>query len=325
MIKKKASKKKASRKKTSGNSSGNGSGNSNGNGRAVTQTREDNDRRIEAALRHFIDTRIFGIVFAVPNMLGDSSIRGPVQFGRGQSFEPVEEVEDSITVVSQAREDDQQSKGDSGTIGSQVYLGGYVLFTQQFKINPYHARRSLMRNADLMIFKSALIRMFDNDAATNRSDMRLEQIIVFRHDDDRGIAQSHRLFDLIDIRRATEGTPRSFSDYAVTIGETPEGVVREEWSETNEITMGRYDGLVLYASVDSNPNGDPDNDGRPRIDPVTGIAHVTPVCIKRKIRDTIHQFHGDQVGNRILYMPRLSRMRGFQEAAEAAGICAPAE
>ena len=49
----------------------------------------------------------------------------------------------------------------------------------------------------------------------------------------------------------------------------------------------RYDFVVLFDVENGNPNGDPDADNMPRIDPETGHGIVTDVCIKRKIRNYV--------------------------------------
>ncbi|WP_411140938.1 type I-C CRISPR-associated protein Cas7/Csd2 [Streptomyces sp. x-80] len=49
----------------------------------------------------------------------------------------------------------------------------------------------------------------------------------------------------------------------------------------------KHDFVFLIEAVDSNPNGDPDNGGIPRTDPITGQGLITDVAIKRKIRNTI--------------------------------------
>lgn len=52
--------------------------------------------------------------------------------------------------------------------------------------------------------------------------------------------------------------------------------------------MNRYDFIYLFDVLDANPNGDPDAGNLPRIDPETGQGLVTDVCIKRKIRNFVH-------------------------------------
>lgn len=49
----------------------------------------------------------------------------------------------------------------------------------------------------------------------------------------------------------------------------------------------RYDFTLLFDVIDGNPNGDPDADNQPRIDPETGHGLVTDVCLKRKVRNYV--------------------------------------
>jgi CRISPR-associated protein Csd2 len=49
----------------------------------------------------------------------------------------------------------------------------------------------------------------------------------------------------------------------------------------------KHDALLLFDAIDSNPNGDPDNAGKPRIDYDTGHGIVSDASLKRKIRDSI--------------------------------------
>ena len=53
--------------------------------------------------------------------------------------------------------------------------------------------------------------------------------------------------------------------------------------------MNRYDFLFLFDCQDANPNGDPDAGNLPRLDVETGQGLVTDVCLKRKIRNFVHQ------------------------------------
>jgi CRISPR-associated protein Csd2 len=49
----------------------------------------------------------------------------------------------------------------------------------------------------------------------------------------------------------------------------------------------RCEGVILFSATNCNPNGDPDDGGKPRQDPETGHGLVTNVCIKRHFRDTL--------------------------------------
>lgn len=49
----------------------------------------------------------------------------------------------------------------------------------------------------------------------------------------------------------------------------------------------KYDFSIFFDVQNGNPNGDPDANNMPRIDPETGYGIVTDVCIKRKIRNYV--------------------------------------
>lgn len=49
----------------------------------------------------------------------------------------------------------------------------------------------------------------------------------------------------------------------------------------------KHDALLLFEAIDSNPNGDPDNAGKPRTDLDTGHGLVSDASLKRKIRDSV--------------------------------------
>jgi len=53
----------------------------------------------------------------------------------------------------------------------------------------------------------------------------------------------------------------------------------------------RYEIVLLFDVTNGNPNGDPDADNQPRVDPETGHGLVTDVCIKRKIRNFVTLTH----------------------------------
>lgn len=58
----------------------------------------------------------------------------------------------------------------------------------------------------------------------------------------------------------------------------------------------RYDFSILLDVQNGNPNGDPDANNMPRIDPETGIGIITDVCIKRKIRNYVQMVRSGVLG-----------------------------
>ncbi len=70
------------------------------------------------------------------------------------------------------------------------------------------------------------------------------------------------------------------------------------------IVKNRYEFVAIFDVKDGNPNGDPDNNNAPRIDPQTGEGIVSDVCLKRKIRNYVQMVRNDEPGNRIYIKER---------------------
>ncbi len=51
----------------------------------------------------------------------------------------------------------------------------------------------------------------------------------------------------------------------------------------------RYDFVYFFDCQDGNPNGDPDSDNSPRVDPETFQGLISDVCLKRKLRNYVYQ------------------------------------
>ncbi len=61
------------------------------------------------------------------------------------------------------------------------------------------------------------------------------------------------------------------------------------------VIQNRSELLFLYDITDSNPNGDPIDENKPRIDEETGINFVTDVRLKRTVRDYLHDYRGEEI------------------------------
>lgn len=62
-----------------------------------------------------------------------------------------------------------------------------------------------------------------------------------------------------------------------------------------ENLKNRSEILFLYDVRDANPNGDPVDENKPRIDEETGINLVTDVRLKRTIRDYLHEIKNKEI------------------------------
>lgn len=63
----------------------------------------------------------------------------------------------------------------------------------------------------------------------------------------------------------------------------------------SEEVKNRSEMLFIYDIRDGNPNGDPMDENKPRIDEETGINLVTDVRLKRTIRDYLHNFKDQEI------------------------------
>ena len=88
-------------------------------------------------------------------------------------------------------------------------------------------------------------------------------------------------------------------------------------SEKNNILKNRYSFMLLMEANYSNPNGDPDGDNMPRMDPQTGIGIISPVCVKHKVRNEIALLKEGQAGYKMYIAPGLSLNERDEEAIKA--------
>ena len=63
----------------------------------------------------------------------------------------------------------------------------------------------------------------------------------------------------------------------------------------SELVKNRSEIVFLYDIKDANPNGDPLDENKPRIDEETGINIVTDVRLKRTIRDYLMNFKNEEI------------------------------
>ncbi len=65
--------------------------------------------------------------------------------------------------------------------------------------------------------------------------------------------------------------------------------------EMSDVVQNRSEIVFLYDIKDANPNGDPLDENKPRIDEETGENIVTDVRLKRTIRDYLMNFRGEEI------------------------------
>lgn len=177
--------------------------------------------------KNFYDIRTFGAVMSTGKNAGQ--VRGPIQMTFARSVDPIAAAEHSITRVAVATEKEAEKQGgENHTMGRKATVP-YGLYVCHGFISANLAKQTGFSEEDLEIFFDALKNMFDVDRSAARGLMNAQKLIVFRHDSVLGNAPANKLFDLVQIEKKTDGAPRSFKDYEVTIGSNvPSGVSIEE-------------------------------------------------------------------------------------------------
>lgn len=171
----------------------------------------------------YYDVRTFGAVMSTDVNCGQ--VRGPVQLSFARSIDPIIASEHAITRTSVTNEKDIEKER---TIGRKFTVPYGLYLTKGF-VNPFLAKQTGFAESDLELLFTALENafQFDQSAARPAGSMNPRALIIFKHDNELGKAPSHKLFELISVKRKESvEVPRSFSDYEVTIDRSalPEGV-----------------------------------------------------------------------------------------------------
>lgn len=175
---------------------------------------------------HFYDIRTFGAVMTtfVKGALNCGQVRGPVQIGFARSVEPVVPQEVTITRVAITTEADAEKKN---TEMGRKFIVPYGLYRAEGFVSANLARKTThFSEEDLQLLWQSIINMFEEDHSAARGKMCVRELIVFKHDTELGQVPAYKLFDAVQVARATEGVARNYSDYQVTIDESviPESV-----------------------------------------------------------------------------------------------------
>lgn len=177
---------------------------------------------------NFFDVRTFGAVMTTEVNCGQ--VRGPVQFTFAKSIEPIVPAEVSITRMAVTNERDLEKERTMG----RKHIIPYALYRAEGYISAHLAdgdRGTGFSETDLDLLWQALENMFDHDHSAARGKMNARGLTVFKHDSKLGNAPAHKLFELVQVERATDPDipARSFSDYKVIVDEAniPHGVTLE--------------------------------------------------------------------------------------------------
>ena len=215
-------------------------------------TKEKVKRAREWLCANFYDVRTFGAVMSTGANAGQ--VRGPVQFSFARSIDPVLPLDISITRMAVAEDvkgaknsadmqkwEDEQDEAKLRTMGRKQLIP-YGLYAMKGFVSANLAEGTGFSDEDLALLWQALCSMYEQDRSASKGVMSCRGLYVFKHvgtdsnEEQRkqqarlGCAPAHRLLDfstdrrevpesIIDIRKkeGLGGSPRSFTDYAVTL------------------------------------------------------------------------------------------------------------
>ena len=188
---------------------------------------EERDKTKAWMCQTFFDIRTFGAVMSTEVNCGQ--VRGPIQISFSRSIDPIVSAEHAVTRMAVATEKEaEKQSGDNRTMGRKFTVP-YGLYRAQGFVNPFLASQTGFSDEDLELLFSAFENafQFDQSAARPAGSMAPRGLIIFKHDSELGSAPSHKLFDLITIKKKEDAeVARSFNDYEVTIDESaiPQGI-----------------------------------------------------------------------------------------------------
>ena len=182
---------------------------------------------------NFYDIRAFGAVMVtaardktLSNVAGQ--VRGPVQLTFGRSIDPIIPQEVTITRVAITT---AEKGATASTEMGRKHIVPYGLYRQEGFISANLAQKITgFSESDLELLWQAIVHMFDDDHSAAHGKMTMRDLIIFKHDNALGRAQSHNLFELVTVDKvAPEIVPRKYEDYSISINGSvlPDGVTIE--------------------------------------------------------------------------------------------------
>ncbi|MDP2786590.1 MAG: type I-C CRISPR-associated protein Cas7/Csd2 [Pseudomonadota bacterium] len=178
--------------------------------RGIQEAQAPNDDvRLEMCARYY-DIRMFGAVLTT-GKLNAGQVRGPVQITFGRSIDPLYTLD--VAISRQAHANDADPMG----LGPRKGIVPYGLYRAHGYFNPYLAEKTGVVEEDMEALWEALQNLFEFDRSAARGEMNVRGLYVFTHENKKGNAPAHKLFELIRRPELVDKTkpPRDFSDYKV--------------------------------------------------------------------------------------------------------------
>ncbi|CCQ93018.1 CRISPR-associated protein, Csd2 family [[Clostridium] ultunense Esp] len=164
-----------------------------------------------ALCKKYFDIRMFGAVMSTG--LNAGQVRGPVQLTFSRSIDPVFPWDLTVTRIAITKESDRRRKK---TEMGRKPLIPYGLYRTHGFFNPFLAEKTGVTSEDLEDLWDALTNLFDFDRSAARGEMNVRGLFIFTHENGKGAAPAHQLFELVKAeRRMDVQVPRSFEDYVI--------------------------------------------------------------------------------------------------------------
>lgn len=211
-----------------------------------TKGKGTNKAKVDAAkqwmCRNFFDVRAFGAVMSTGSNAGQ--VRGPVQVAFARSVDPILPLDATITrmAVAENLKGDQssekyqqweaeQEEDKLRTMGRKSLIP-YGLFVGKLFVSAHLAQQTGFTKDDLKLLVEAILSMYEHDRSASKGVMTVRQpVFAFKHvgtDSDAeqrsrqailGCCPAQVLFEQVVEVERTQGveTPRSFTDYNITI------------------------------------------------------------------------------------------------------------
>ncbi len=186
----------------------------------------DKDNTRIKMIEGYFDIRMFGAVLSTG--LNAGQVRGPVQLTFAKSLDPIHRMDCGITRKAVTKEADRKRKENE--MGRKPIVN-YGLYRGFGFYSPYLAQKTpkteltcdniFVSKNDLKNLWEACWKGFDNDHSASRHIMP-RGVYVFTHNNPRGNAPSHRLFEMLKIELAKkvkeeDRSPSQFCDYDISL------------------------------------------------------------------------------------------------------------
>lgn len=160
---------------------------------------------------HYYDIRMFGAVMTTGTHIA-GRLTGPLQVGIARSIDPVVPTELAITRVTKT----QAGHEDETEMGSK-WIVPYGLYAARIHYSAPQGMRTGVTEEDLSLFWTSLQTMWDHTRSASRTNISTRGLYVFTHTSSLGNAPAASLLDTIKTTRTTEGAPRAWTDYHVSV------------------------------------------------------------------------------------------------------------